>query len=181
MLASPVTFTNSAKVHAPPIAETVLAMILFFGRGLDFAVEGKRRGEWWQDPFYAADTPMRELAGSTVGIVGYGGIGREVARLDAARAERDALEKNRNGDYEGARKAMEACLIRIREYAGEDDELQKLMAALRSKALRYGRSMDKISSKHLYATSSLALRGRLIPKGNAVRGSGGSTPSGVVH
>ena len=80
MLASSVVFTNSAKVHGAPIAETVIAMILHFGRGLDFAVEGKRRGEWWQDPFYAPDTPMRELAGSTVGIVGFGGIGREVAR-----------------------------------------------------------------------------------------------------
>jgi phosphoglycerate dehydrogenase-like enzyme len=84
MLASPVIFTNSAGVHAPPIAETVLAMILFFGRGLDFAVEGKRRGEWWQDPFYVADSPLRELAGSTVGIVGFGGIGREVARRVAS-------------------------------------------------------------------------------------------------
>jgi phosphoglycerate dehydrogenase-like enzyme len=84
MLASPVVFTNSAVVHAPPIAETVLAMILFFGRGLDFAVEGKRRGEWWQDPFYAPDSPLRELAGSTVGIVGLGGIGREVARRVAS-------------------------------------------------------------------------------------------------
>jgi phosphoglycerate dehydrogenase-like enzyme len=80
MLAGPVVFTNSAGVHAPPIAETVLAMILFFGRGLDFAVEGQRRGEWWSAPYYEPDAPLRELAGSTVGIVGYGGIGREVAR-----------------------------------------------------------------------------------------------------
>ena len=36
MLASPVMFTNSAGVHAEPIAETVLAMILHFARGLDF-------------------------------------------------------------------------------------------------------------------------------------------------
>ncbi len=80
MVASSVVLTNSAGVHAPPIAETVLAMILFFGRGLDFAVEGKHRGEWWQDPFFDVDTPVAELAGSTVGIVGFGGIGREVAR-----------------------------------------------------------------------------------------------------
>ena len=84
MLESPVIFTNSAGVHAPPIAETVLAMILHFGRGLDFAVEGKRRGEWWQAPFYAENAPIRELSASTVGIVGYGGIGREVARRVAA-------------------------------------------------------------------------------------------------
>ncbi|MGE0159073.1 MAG: D-2-hydroxyacid dehydrogenase [Gemmatimonadales bacterium] len=84
MVESPVIFTNSAVVHAPPIAETVLAMILFFGRGLDYAVEGKRRSEWWQEPFYSADTPLSELAGSTVGIVGFGGIGKEIARRVAS-------------------------------------------------------------------------------------------------
>jgi phosphoglycerate dehydrogenase-like enzyme len=84
MLASPVVFTNSAGVHAAPIAETVLAMILYFGRGLDLAVEGKRRGEWWQAPFYAEGAPLRELSASTVGIVGFGGIGREVARRVAS-------------------------------------------------------------------------------------------------
>jgi phosphoglycerate dehydrogenase-like enzyme len=84
MLASDVIFTNSAVVHGPPIAETVLAMILFFGRGLDYAVEGKRRSRWWQDPFYSADTPPTELDGATVGIVGFGGIGKEVARRVAS-------------------------------------------------------------------------------------------------
>ncbi|MSR19594.1 MAG: D-2-hydroxyacid dehydrogenase [Gemmatimonadetes bacterium] len=98
MLANPVIFTNSAVVHAPPIAETVLAMILFFGRGLDFAVEGKRRGEWWQDPFYAADSPLRELAGSTVGIVGFGGIGREVSRRVASLGARVVALKRRAAD-----------------------------------------------------------------------------------
>jgi phosphoglycerate dehydrogenase-like enzyme len=84
MLSSPVVFTNSAGVHAAPIAETVLAMILHFGRGLDLATEGKQRGEWWQAPFYAENAPLRELSASTVGIVGYGGIGREVARRVAS-------------------------------------------------------------------------------------------------
>lgn len=84
MLASPVVFTNSAGVHAAPIAETVLAMILHFSRGLDFAVEGQRRGEWWKEPYYAADAPLFELADAVIGIVGFGGIGREVARRVAA-------------------------------------------------------------------------------------------------
>ncbi|MEE2905636.1 MAG: D-2-hydroxyacid dehydrogenase [Gemmatimonadota bacterium] len=80
MLQSPVIFTNSAYVHAPPIAETVLGMILFFFRGLDFAVEGQAKGEWLVDKFYAADAPILELPESTIGILGFGGIGKEVAR-----------------------------------------------------------------------------------------------------
>jgi len=84
MLASSLVLTNSAAVHAPPMAETVLAMILYFGRGLDFAVEAQSRGEWSTSRYYEADAPLRELADSTVGIVGYGGIGREVARRVAS-------------------------------------------------------------------------------------------------
>lgn len=73
-------FTNSAGIHAPPMAETVLAMILHFARGLDFAVRGQARGRWWKEPFYRADSPIREVADGTVGILGFGGVGREIAR-----------------------------------------------------------------------------------------------------
>lgn len=84
MLESPVIFTNSAGVHAPPMAETVLAMLLFFGRGLDLAVDGQRRGEWSTEPYYRAGAPLQELSTATIGIVGFGGIGREVARRVAS-------------------------------------------------------------------------------------------------
>ena len=79
-----VLFTNSAGIHAVPIAETVLAMILHFARGLDVAVQAQAEGRWSAPSYWAADAPVTELAGSTVGIVGYGGIGREVARRVAA-------------------------------------------------------------------------------------------------
>lgn len=84
MLDSSVVFTNSAGVHAPPMAETVLAMLLHFGRGLDFAVEAKARSEWSTEPYYVDGAPLTELADSTVGIIGFGGIGREVARRVAS-------------------------------------------------------------------------------------------------
>ncbi|HZD03530.1 MAG TPA: NAD(P)-dependent oxidoreductase, partial [Longimicrobiales bacterium] len=55
-------------------------MILHFFRGLDFAAAAGSRasGRWDTGPFYAADTPVRELGGSTVGVVGFGGVGRAV-------------------------------------------------------------------------------------------------------
>lgn len=84
MLASPVVFTNSAGIHAAPMAETVLGMILFFGRGLDFAVASQSRGTWSTEPFYVAGSPLREMCDTTVGLVGFGGVGKEIARRVAA-------------------------------------------------------------------------------------------------
>lgn len=95
MLASPVIFTNSAGIHAEPIAESVLAMILFFGRGFDFAVRNQARGVWDTAPFYVAGAPLRELADTTVGLVGFGGLGREIARRIASLGGRVIAVKRR--------------------------------------------------------------------------------------
>jgi phosphoglycerate dehydrogenase-like enzyme len=84
MLASRVLFTNSRGIHGPPMADTALGMILHFSRGLDFGIAAKARGRWEKDPFYAADNPLVELAFSTVGVFGFGGIGREVGKRVAA-------------------------------------------------------------------------------------------------
>ena len=79
MLESRVRFTNSAGIHAIPMAETVLGMILYFARGLDFAVAGMAQGRWSTDSYYEGTSPIRELSESVVGIIGLGGIGRQVA------------------------------------------------------------------------------------------------------
>ena len=84
MLERDVLFTNSAGIHAAPMAETALGMMLHFARGLDVAARAQREGRWSAPEYWAADAPVTELGGSTVGIVGYGGIGGEVARRVAA-------------------------------------------------------------------------------------------------
>jgi phosphoglycerate dehydrogenase-like enzyme len=84
MVASPVVLTNSAGIHAAPIAETVMAMVLHFARGLDVAVRAQAQRRWHKAPFESADPVAREVDGLTLGILGYGGIGREVAARAAA-------------------------------------------------------------------------------------------------
>lgn len=84
MIESDVVFTNSAGIHGPPVAETVLGYLLHFGRGFDHAVRSQRESRWDKSRFDAADAPVRELSRSTVGVVGLGGIGREVAWRVAA-------------------------------------------------------------------------------------------------
>jgi len=80
MVESPVLFTNSKGIHGPPMGDTALAMILHFARGLDFGMANQARATWDTGPFYRADHPLREISDATVGIFGFGGIGREVAR-----------------------------------------------------------------------------------------------------
>jgi phosphoglycerate dehydrogenase-like enzyme len=73
-------FTNSAGIHGPPMAEAVVGMLLHFTRGFDLAATMKRGGAWDTSAFYAADAPIVEVGDLTVGIVGWGGVGREVSR-----------------------------------------------------------------------------------------------------
>jgi phosphoglycerate dehydrogenase-like enzyme len=75
-----ILLTNSAGIHGPPIAEFVVAGILYFLRGLDVAVAQQRRGEWSKAFFVAEDTPLREISECRVLIVGAGGLGGESAR-----------------------------------------------------------------------------------------------------
>lgn len=80
MAESSIVLTNSAGIHAEPMADTVMAMILYFARGLDHAVAAQRAGRWHRDPFDSPSTSIHELAGTTLGIAGFGGIGEAVAR-----------------------------------------------------------------------------------------------------
>jgi phosphoglycerate dehydrogenase-like enzyme len=75
-----VVLTNSAGVHATPIAEYIVAAVLYFFRGLDIAVDQQRRGEWNKKPFVSEQSPLREMSGARALIVGAGGIGSEAAR-----------------------------------------------------------------------------------------------------
>jgi phosphoglycerate dehydrogenase-like enzyme len=80
MVESPVVLTNSAGVHAVPMAETVVGGLLYLLRGLDMAVEQQRERRWDKSRFVADESPLRELGGCRVLILGTGGIGTEVAR-----------------------------------------------------------------------------------------------------
>jgi phosphoglycerate dehydrogenase-like enzyme len=80
LVESDVVLTNSAGVHAPPIAETVIGMMLHFARGLDRAVRAQQEAEWCPGAWESSENGIRELGGATLGLVGYGGIGREIAR-----------------------------------------------------------------------------------------------------
>lgn len=77
---SDVILTNSAGVHAIPMAEHVLGGILFLLRQFDVAFAQQRERTWNRDPFVGTGTRVRELGECRALIVGAGGIGSEIAR-----------------------------------------------------------------------------------------------------
>jgi phosphoglycerate dehydrogenase-like enzyme len=84
MKASDVVLTNSAGIHAIPIAEYVVAGVLHFLRGFDVALDQQRQAKWDKSFFVADDAPLREMDTVRALIVGTGGLGGETGRRLAA-------------------------------------------------------------------------------------------------
>jgi phosphoglycerate dehydrogenase-like enzyme len=77
---SNVSLTSSrGAVGVTAIAEYVLAGVFHFARGLDAGVSLERRGVLERERYH-----LTAVTGATIGIVGLGGIGQEVARLAKA-------------------------------------------------------------------------------------------------
>ena len=84
MRASDVVLTNSAGIHAIPIAEYVVAGVLHFLRGFDVALAQQREGKWDKAFFVAEDAPLREMDTVRALVIGTGGLGGETGRRLAA-------------------------------------------------------------------------------------------------
>lgn len=84
MLATEIVITNSAGIHAVPIAEQSLAGILALLRGVDIARELQRNRLWSRETFLGPDSPVRDVGGLRALILGAGGLGSALgARLSA--------------------------------------------------------------------------------------------------
>lgn len=91
---SPVIITSLNGVHAVPMAEHALAMLLAFRWRLPQMFRLQIRSEWAQGRWDIFAGP--ELRGSTLGLIGYGAIARELARQAQALGMR-VLALNRSG------------------------------------------------------------------------------------
>jgi D-2-hydroxyacid dehydrogenase (NADP+) len=94
---SRIMITGVSGIHATPISEFVLELMLMFVKGAPQCFEMKQKREWQR-------FPPTVLRGKTVGIVGLGHIGREVARLAKAFgmtviATRRSVKKQRSARY----------------------------------------------------------------------------------
>lgn len=76
--------TNGRNVHGQVVAEHVLALIFAIAKNLPYAMRLQARHVWGPELMWTESARPREIAGATLGLVGVGSIGREVARSAAA-------------------------------------------------------------------------------------------------
>lgn len=80
-----VVVANVPAYGTPSVAQAVFALLLELTHRTGHHADAVRAGRWSACPDFSFwDFPLVELAGRTFGIVGYGQIGRAVARLAAA-------------------------------------------------------------------------------------------------
>jgi len=72
LVESPAALTNGSGVFSQPLGEFVLGAILYFAKDFRRMIRAQMGGAW--EPF-----DIVEVSGQTVGIVGYGDLGRAVA------------------------------------------------------------------------------------------------------
>ena len=107
--------TNSQHTAGPPIAEHVIAMLMMLTRNLQYFHHLQQDQVWQRPP--DTPSPMIEIGGKTMLVVGLGGIGTEVARRAAALGMR-VIATRRSG-REGSD---------FVDYVGLSDELPELAA-----------------------------------------------------
>lgn len=77
LIESPIVMTNASGIHATPIGEHIVTMMLMLVKDIPLYYQRQQKKEWKK-------TDIGVLRDKTVGIVGLGNIGREAARLSKA-------------------------------------------------------------------------------------------------
>ncbi|KAK9458128.1 hypothetical protein V1511DRAFT_519970 [Dipodascopsis uninucleata] len=77
-----VLFSTASGTHGPQISEWVILVMLAHFRHLKDTYEWQAMKKWGSSP--ELSTPLSDTYGRTIGILGYGGIGRQTARVAKA-------------------------------------------------------------------------------------------------
>lgn len=84
LINSDVILTNARDVHAPVVAEQVMAMMFAIARRIPESVRFQLKHVWAQGIFWDEGLSPTELGGATLGLVGLGSIGGNVASRASA-------------------------------------------------------------------------------------------------
>jgi len=78
ILKSKVMITNGKGINSKPVAEFIMSQILYFSKQLSECQKFQQSRNWSQWEIAKKTT---QLSGSTLGIIGYGEVGKELSKL----------------------------------------------------------------------------------------------------
>jgi phosphoglycerate dehydrogenase-like enzyme len=84
LVKSDIVLTNAREVHGPVVAEHVIALVMALAKKIPQSVRLQQQRVWGQQRIWEEPPRPREVLDATLGLVGFGSIGREVARRAAA-------------------------------------------------------------------------------------------------
>lgn len=102
LVGSDIRVTCSRGVASAALADHAMGMVLGFSRGLARAIRERAPGKWDRERFFREEPIPVELDGRVLGLLGYGSIGRELARRGRAFGMKvHAFKRNRTREEEG--------------------------------------------------------------------------------
>lgn len=127
MRKSDIIITNAGGAHSIQMAEHVFSYLLTISRKVPMYLELQKESKWLDWP---KQPPLRRLYGSTIGILGYGRIGRTVAKIAQGFgmrilvSKKNPSEMSEEGYYEDNSYDIEGS---IPERVFGPDELEELL------------------------------------------------------
>jgi glycerate dehydrogenase len=109
-----ITVCNVVRYATPSVVQHVFTLILTLVRRLDDYRAAVHRGDWGRsDQFCLLDYPIRELNHMTLGIVGYGELGRAVAQMGESFGMGVLLAQRPGGEARSDRVPLAELLPRV--------------------------------------------------------------------
>ena len=105
---------NVGGYATPSVVQQVFTLLLVLTTRFDEYTAAIKRGDWSRSRFFCLlDYPIRELAGRTIGIVGYGHLGRAVAKIAEAFGMQVLLAKRDSNDSRPGRLSLHELLPQV--------------------------------------------------------------------
>jgi phosphoglycerate dehydrogenase-like enzyme len=98
LVASDVILTNAREVHGVGVAEHVMALIFAIAKRIPQSVKFQEKRIWGQEILWNSSACPLDIAGATIGIVGFGSIGSSVAKFAKAMGMNVVVVRERPGN-----------------------------------------------------------------------------------
>jgi len=161
---SGIAVTNPSGIFSVPMAEHTIGLLLALARNFPDSVRGQDRARWSQQEIWDKPQHLSELSGKVLLIVGYGSIGREVAkRAKAFDMKVWGVTRSGDGDHTDAEKIFPAAKLRealpAADYvliaAPETAETRRLIGAAEIAKMKRGARLINVGRGSLLEEAAL--------------------------